>query len=139
MGKPIDLDELFAAEPPTPMGGKPPENAASARAAHEARTGMRANMQQLGYRCVEYGADCAPKRFLRTKRAHPEEFKTRTHSVTGAEVLLVRVHRAWVVRLRTKTGRYPQEHNLDCPSFSGPVACATWLAVELGGGAVEVT
>lgn len=139
MDKPVDLDALFGKKPATTMAGKPPENAASARAAHEARTGMKANMQQLGWRCTSYGADCEPKEFRRLLPSKAGEFVgTRVGTAMNSDVAVTRVRGSWSLRLMAQWQgvRYEKTMYIDAPTFPGPVVAATWLAIELASGPV---
>lgn len=139
MDKPVDIDALFGKQPATIMTGKPPENAASARAAHEARTGMKANMQQLGWKCTGYGADCEPKEFRRMVPAKAGEFVGKHGgSAMDSRVAVTRVRGSWSLRLMTKWQgvRYEKTMYIDAPTFPGPVVAATWLAIELASGPV---
>ena len=139
MDKPVDLDALFGKKPAATMAGKPPENAASARAAHEARTGMVANMRQLGWKCTGYGADCEPKEFRRLLPAKAGEFVGKHGgSAMDSGVAVTRVRGSWSLRLMTKWQgvRYEKTMYIDAPTFPGPVVAATWLAIELASGPV---
>lgn len=114
------------------------QTAAALRAAVEARTGAKQNMRQLGFEPMKYDGGGNPTRFCRPSK------KSILNGIAGWAIQRTR-QKTW--RIIRYPGRLipvgglrgcayvPVEHRCDtAPQFTGPIAAAIWLQVEISNG-----
>ncbi len=97
----------------------------AAAAEHEARTGMRANMQQLGWTPYKRSKiDGSPLWFIKGGLNNG----WRVSKTTAGE---------WYCSRVLKPYKYPITRRVTGPTFPGPVAAALWLQVEIANDTVR--
>ena len=97
----------------------------AAAAEHERRTGMRANMQALGWRCGK-----------RSKIDGVPLFFQQGSNNQGWKISKTRAGRWYCAKL-TKPAAWPITKKVTGPDFDGPVAAALWLQVEIANDTVR--
>lgn len=114
------------------------QTAAALRAAVEAKTGAKQNMALLGFEVMKYDGGGNPTRFC---------YPSKKSILNGAAGWAIQRTRQKTWRVIRYPGRLipvgslrgcahvPVEHRCDtAPQFTGPIAAAIWLQVEISNG-----
>jgi len=112
--------------------------AAALRAAVEARTGAKQNMQQFGFEPMKYDGGGNPTRFCKPNK------RSILNGVAGWAIQRTRQKTWRIIRYPGRLipvggsrgcANIPVEHRcVTAPQFTGPIAAAIWLQVEISNG-----